>query len=82
MIIPNAKNFSDSGIILIPPNPPLENGGTTRNCWESPPLKKGDLGGFENLQGERIYGKRYNFMRPSGSNQQVKDMGRIAVCKP
>jgi 16S rRNA (guanine527-N7)-methyltransferase len=23
-------------------------------------LKKGDLGGFENLQGERIYGKRYN----------------------
>jgi hypothetical protein len=22
-------------------------------------LKKGDLGGFENLQGERIYGKRY-----------------------
>jgi hypothetical protein len=23
-------------------------------------LKKGDLGGFENLQGEGIYGKRYN----------------------
>jgi hypothetical protein len=23
-------------------------------------LKKGDLGGFANLQGERIYGKRYN----------------------
>jgi hypothetical protein len=22
-------------------------------------LKKGDLGGFENLQGEGIYGKRY-----------------------
>jgi hypothetical protein len=24
-------------------------------------LKKGDLGGFENLQGEGIYGKRYSF---------------------
>jgi hypothetical protein len=23
-------------------------------------LKKGDLGGFKNLQVERIYGKRYN----------------------
>jgi hypothetical protein len=54
------KVFSDSGIIQIPPNPPLEKGGTTRNYGESPPLKKGDLGGFENFQGERIYGKRYN----------------------
>jgi hypothetical protein len=25
-------------------------------------LKKGDLGGFENLQGEGIYGKRYNLV--------------------
>jgi hypothetical protein len=55
-----AKVFSDGGIIQIPPDPPLEKGGTTKNCLESPPLKKGDLGGFENLQGERIYGKRYN----------------------
>ena len=51
----------------IPPNPPLEKGGTTRNCGESPPLKKGDLGGFENLHGERIYGNRYksldNYLR-------------------
>jgi hypothetical protein len=28
-------------------------------------LKKGDLGGFEKLQGERIYGKRYNTKLPS-----------------
>jgi hypothetical protein len=25
-------------------------------------LKKGDLGGFEGLQGKRIYGKRYNVL--------------------
>ena len=37
------KVFSDSGITIIPPNPPLEKGGTIENCWESPPLKKGDL---------------------------------------
>jgi hypothetical protein len=53
------KVLSDSEIILIPPNPILEKAGTIRNCKESPPLKKGDLGGFENLQGEGIYGKRY-----------------------
>jgi hypothetical protein len=35
--------------------------GNYGNYWESPSLKKGDLGGFENLQGEVIYGKRYNF---------------------
>jgi hypothetical protein len=28
--------------ILIPPNPPLEKGGTTRNCFESTPSKQGD----------------------------------------
>jgi hypothetical protein len=55
------KIFSDSGIIQIPPNPPLEKGGTTRNCGESSPFLKGDLGEFENLQGERIYGKRYKW---------------------
>ena len=43
----------------IPPNPPLLKGGTTRNCLKSPPLKKGDLGGFENHQWEGTFGKRY-----------------------
>jgi len=43
----------------IPPNPPLSKGGTERNSFESPPLKKGDLGGFGNRQWEEIFGKRY-----------------------
>jgi hypothetical protein len=55
------KVFSAKGSLIIPPAPPLKKGGTARNCWVSPPLKKGDLGGFENLQGEGIYGKRYMF---------------------
>jgi hypothetical protein len=42
----------------IPPSPPFSNGGTYWISIESPPLKKGDLGGFKNLQVERIYGKR------------------------
>jgi hypothetical protein len=29
---------------------------------KSPPLKKGDLGGFENHQWEGTFGKRYNSM--------------------
>jgi hypothetical protein len=33
----------------IPPNPPLKRGVTTRNCFESPPLEKGDLGGFKKI---------------------------------
>jgi hypothetical protein len=37
-------------------------------------LKKGDLGGFKNLQVERIYGKRYKCFpkrgRPTGSPLQ------------
>jgi hypothetical protein len=32
-------------------------GGTYRNSFKSPPLKKGDLGGFKKQQTERIYGK-------------------------
>jgi hypothetical protein len=54
-----AKNFSREGMLYNPPCPPSEKGGTTRNCWASPSLKKGDLGGFENLQGERIFSKSY-----------------------
>jgi hypothetical protein len=40
-------------------------------------LKKGDLGGFENLQAERIYGKRSNL--PTGASipifSSVKNVG-------
>jgi len=43
----------------IPPNPPFLKGGTSRHPFESPPLKKGDLGGFKNHQWEGIFGKRY-----------------------
>jgi hypothetical protein len=35
------------------PLPPLcQRGGTARICFKSPPLKKGDLGGFKNQQVE------------------------------
>jgi hypothetical protein len=55
-----AKSFFHSGTSYNPPCPPLKRrGGTTRNCRKSPPLEKGDLGGFENLQGEKIYSKLY-----------------------
>jgi hypothetical protein len=36
----------------IPPNPPLSNGVTRRNCIKNPPLEKGDLGEFKNQQVE------------------------------
>ena len=59
----NCQKFLPLSISLKSPLPPFKKGGgTTRNCFESPPLKKGDLGGFESLQGERIYGKRYIFI--------------------
>ena len=31
------------GSLIIPPAPLWKRGKTTRNCWESPSLKKGDL---------------------------------------
>jgi hypothetical protein len=37
------KSFFRYGACLktkIPPNPPLSKGGTTRNCFKSPPLEK------------------------------------------
>jgi hypothetical protein len=57
--IPIAKSFFRYGKPYNPPYPPLKKGGTTRNCCKSPPLEKGDLGGFKNLQTEGIYGKCY-----------------------
>jgi hypothetical protein len=38
----------------------LKKEGNYKECCKSPPLTKGDLGGFQNLQTEGIYGKRYN----------------------
>jgi hypothetical protein len=55
-----AKSLFRIGKPYNPPCPPLKRGETTRNCWKSPPLTKGDLGGFKNLQTEGIYGKRSN----------------------
>jgi hypothetical protein len=40
-------------------------------------LKKGDLGGFENLQGERIYGKGYIELW-----QKIRPMASIPLCHP
>jgi hypothetical protein len=34
-------------------------------------LKKGDLGGFENLQGERIFGKRYIMLDREESGREA-----------
>jgi hypothetical protein len=44
---------------LNPPYPPFSKGGNSADSFESPPLKKGDLGGFKNQQTERIYSKGY-----------------------
>jgi hypothetical protein len=41
---------------LNPPYPPFSKGGNLANSLESPPLKKGDLGGFKNQPAEKIYG--------------------------
>jgi hypothetical protein len=49
--------FSDSGIILIPPNPPLEKGGTRNKLLKSTFGK----GGFKHRQLEGIYGKRFRW---------------------
>jgi len=42
-----------------PLTPPLPKGGTERHGFESPPLKKGDLGGFKNQQSQEIIGKYF-----------------------
>jgi hypothetical protein len=50
LIIPVAKGFSavnPTPPTQIPPVPPLTKGGTERNYLGSPPLAKGDLGGFK-----------------------------------
>ena len=44
---------------LNPPYPPFSKGGNLADSFESPPLKKGDLGGFKNQQSEGIFGKGY-----------------------
>jgi hypothetical protein len=57
-----AKSFFRYGrcsVNLNPPYPPFPKGGTERNSSESPPLKKGDLGGFKNLRTAGIYGNGY-----------------------
>jgi hypothetical protein len=62
MIIVFAKSFFRYGrcsINLNPPYSPFPKGGTDWNSFESPPLKKGDLGGFENLRTAGIYGNGY-----------------------
>jgi hypothetical protein len=59
-VIEIAELFFRSGKPKNPPCPPLKNGEeTTRNCYKNPLLKKGDLGEVENLQVERIHGKRH-----------------------
>ena len=62
MIRANAKSFFRYGAGSKnpnPPYPPFSKGGNLANSFESPPLKKGDLGGFKNQQTQRIYGKGY-----------------------
>jgi hypothetical protein len=49
-----AKSFFRSRRPYNPLCPPLKKGGTTSNCWQSSPLKKGDLGGFEASTGEEF----------------------------
>ncbi len=44
---------------LNPPYPPFSKRGNFADSFVSPPLKKGDLGGFKNQQTERICGKGY-----------------------
>jgi hypothetical protein len=61
---------------LNPPSPPLPKGGTDWISVESPPLKKGDLGGFQNQQSEEIFGKRYNLS--PGATADLRE-GRVRV---
>jgi predicted phosphodiesterase len=72
MVIANAKSFFRYCACrknLNPPYPPFSKGGNLAGSFESPPLKKGDLGGFKNQQTERIYGKGYKtrFLRLSAA---------------
>ena len=41
------------------PLPPFKKRGNCKELLLKSPFAKGDLGGFENLQTEGIYGKRY-----------------------
>ncbi len=45
---------------LNPPYPPVSKGGNTEEFLGSPPLKKGDLGGFKRRQSGGILGKHSN----------------------
>jgi hypothetical protein len=65
-LIGNAKSFflyDACSKNQIPPNPPFPKGGTYGISFKSPPLKKGDLGGFKNHQSEGIFGKRYKYTK-------------------
>ena len=42
-----------------PPCPPLKKGGNYKELLLKSPFEKGGFRGFENLQTEGIYGKRY-----------------------
>ena len=60
MVIANAKSFFRYCTCrknLNPPYPPFSKGGNLADSLESPPLEKGDLGGFKNQPTEDIYGK-------------------------
>jgi threonylcarbamoyladenosine tRNA methylthiotransferase MtaB len=62
--IPVAKSlfrFDTFSKKQIPPNPPFSKGGAYGISFESPPLTKGDLGGFEEQQFEGNFGKRYTW---------------------
>jgi hypothetical protein len=54
-----AKGFFRSLKSINPPYPPFNKGGNYKELLIKSPFEKGDLGGFENLHGERIYGKGY-----------------------
>jgi tRNA A37 methylthiotransferase MiaB len=59
--IPVAKSlfrFDTFSKNQIPPNPPFSEGGACCSSFESPPLTKGDLGGFAEQQCEANFGKR------------------------
>ena len=62
MVMANTKSFFRYCACrknLNPPYPPFSKGGNCADSFASPPLKKGDLGGFKNQQTERMFGKGY-----------------------
>jgi hypothetical protein len=67
LILAFAKSFFRSETPYNPPCLPLKKGGNYKKLQEKSPFEKG---GFENLQGGRIYGKSYD--RKSGRSREPR----------